>query len=160
MTAICVSIAEAVKDMLNAGTFSQKFCAERSYADWELELDGEDAESLHVDVVGVTTKQEAELEGRGSQAFLVPIDIAVRKRFKQSERSDAVGRVRVEKVDELVQLVEEIFCLFVPQRLTNFTTGVWQSTQIVVNPNRLMLKNHGQFEGIVRVTFRASKAIT
>lgn len=159
MTAVCVSIAEAVKEMLNAGTFSQQFCAERSYADWDMELDGEDAETLHVDVCGVTTKQEVELESRGSQSFTVPIDIAVRRRFKASEQDDRTGRVRVALVDALVELVEEIFCLFVPQRLTNFESGVWQSTQIVVNPNRLMLKNHREFQGIVRVTFRASKAV-
>lgn len=159
MTAICVSIAEACKDMLNAASLSQKFCAERSYSDWDLELTGEEAEKLHVDVCASVAEQTATHDTRGSQTFNVPVDIAVRYKFRQSQRGEDTGRIRVKEVDDLVLLVEEIFSVFVAERLTDFDEAVWVRTEIRTTCDRLRLKTSAQFLGVVRVTFNADKVL-
>lgn len=152
MAAIPVSVAEAVVAMLAAASLTPTFTPERSYADWELKL--EEAGSLLVDVVAVSTEQKASLETRGSNHHLIPIDIAVRKKFAASDQDEDTGRITIATVDELVLLVQTIFELFMPQRLTDFPAAVWQDTRILVNPDRMQLREWKQFCGIVRVTFR------
>ena len=158
MAAVSVSIAEAVKAMLASAAISQAIAPERSYADWELALDGGDA--LHIDVVAVTTEQKIELSSRGTNRFLVPVDIAVRKRLGPDKQDDDTGRIKVDEVDALCLLVEEIHELFAPHRLTDFDTGIWQENKILVCPLLAHLKTMRQFTGIVRVTFRVDKAVT
>lgn len=157
MSAISVDVAEAVKDMLDAGTFSQEIAPERSYADWELEL--EDADTLHVDVAVVSTELKVELASRGSYAYIVPVDVCVRKRFTADVQNDDTGRIPNEQIDSLVLLVQEIHELFSPNRLTTFSGGVWQETKLMANPVREHLHKMRQFTGYLRVTFRADKAI-
>lgn len=158
-----VSVATAVLAMVSDADLSQKFTAERSYADWELELT--DYSRLHVDVVPVMNDQLVDLAARGIAAgakvnYTVPIDIAVRYRFGQDEQDDTTGRIPNAAVDSLVALVVDIAELFTKQRLTDFTAGVHQETRITANPVKQHLHQLRQFTGIVRVTFRVDRTIT
>jgi len=154
--AVSVEVAQAVTDQLAAATLSQTINPERNDADWELAM--EEASDLHVDVVAVTTDQKIELSSRSTVCFTVPVDIAVRRRFG-NDKQDAKGRVNIAEVDALKLLVQEIFLLFIPQRLTEFPAGAWEETKISVCPLVKHLKDNKQFTGIVRVTFRVDQTI-
>jgi hypothetical protein len=149
-----VTVAKAVTAELAAASLSQEFEPERSYADWDLPL--EDSDRLHVDVVIVTTEQKSKLDTRSGLNYLVPIDIAIRKRFSQGQQDDDTGRVNIDDIDALMLLTDEIHRLFIPRRLTTFAEAVWQETKILVAPERKHLRELRQFTGIVRVTFDAS----
>lgn len=156
-TAVCVDIAEKVKVLLDAATLSQAFTPARSYADWELELT--DSDTLHVDVVAHSTEQKIEMESQGCVEFLVPVDIAVRKRFTQAQQDSNTGRVLVAQVDALVLLVQEIVESLMPNRITgDFGDAVWTGSKIVANPLLQHLRENRQFTGVVRLNFVYSKA--
>lgn len=156
--AVDVAVAKAVTAYLAAAELSQEFTPERSYADWHLEL--KDSDTLHVDVVIVSTKIKTELAARSTKiVYRVPVDIAVRKRFGRDVEDEDTGRIPVEEVDALKLLVQEIHEALTQQRLADFPAGVWQNTEIVVNPAHALLLKMRQFVGIVRVTFRAEHAL-
>lgn len=164
--AVQVAVAKAVTAMIAANDFGVPFTAERSYADWELKLDAmdllelqQDIDKLRVDVVAHTTQQRTELTSRGIVKYIVPVDIAVRRKFGTDKQNDETGRIKIEEIDQLVKLVEDIHLLFTPQRLTEFDYAVWDGedggTSIVVNPDQKLLREKRQFTGIVRIFFRA-----
>lgn len=160
MPAVVVSVAEALKEMIAAGTFSQEFTPERSYADWALEFTK--ATPLRVDVVGVISKQKVELDDNESLRYKAPIDIAIRQRFEADEQSEEVGkegRVLLSKVDALMLLTQEIFASVMPQRLPEFDDAVWQSTEILVAPDKEMLRTHKQFLSVIRLTFEVNEEL-
>jgi hypothetical protein len=165
MPAALVATAVAATAMLAAASLSQPIVPVRSYAEWDLELKGmdpiadRDADKLFVDVVAHETLQLVELATRGSIKFTVPIDIAVRRKFGQDKRDPGTGRVLVEEVDALMLLTEEIYLAFMPQHLTDFPAGVWQSTDLLGTPVKDHLRTLHQFTGIVRVTFRVDVAL-
>lgn len=154
MTAVSVGVAQAVTDMLAAATLSQGFTPERSYADWDLEL--EDSR-LHVDVAAVINKQECFQLTRGKKRFTIPIDVAVRRRFKTDKQDDETGRIEIEEIDALVLLVEEIHGLLWKVSLDGFSSAVWEKLEIPACPALPHLKTMKQFIGIVRVTFVVDK---
>lgn len=155
--AVSVSVAKAVEVMLRAATLSQEAVLERSYMDWELELDR--ADELRIDIVANTVKQKAELAARGSLKYLVTVDIVVRKRLGVEDQDDDTGRIEIDEVDALMLLVQEVHETFAPQRMTGFDAAAYQSTEIAVAPLMPHLHSYRQFTGIVRVTFQANKAL-
>lgn len=155
--AIPVDVAEAVTTMLTTALASQEIVPERSYADWELELT--DSNVLHVDVVAVTTEMKTELAARGSLRYLIPIDIGVRQRFGTDKQNDDTGRIPNSELDPLVLLTQQIFELFMPERLTDFEAGVWISTNILAMPIKAHLHQHRQFTAVVRIVFRVEKKL-
>lgn len=161
--AIVVSIAKAVTQELAAAALSKEIHPERSYADWSQPLEREqvsDEERLYVDVVPQATGLQVGLETRGTTEHRIVVDIAVRQRFSQDKQDRDTGRVVIDEVDRLMLLVEEIYELFMPQRLTEFEDAVWdpeQGTRILVAPLKRHLYEMKQFTGIVRLTFIASQ---
>lgn len=162
--AVAVSVAKAVTAMLADASLSQEITPERSYADWAQPLEKEqvsDTDRLYVDVVQQATGLQAELDDRGSNEYTTFIDIAIRKRFGPSKQSSVDGRVLVAEVDAMMLLVQEVYELFMPERLTDFEDAVWdpeQGTRILVAPLKKHLYEHKQFTGIVRIGFIASAA--
>lgn len=154
-TAVIVDIAEKIKDALNAGTFSVTFTAERSYAQWEEQL--EDLDTLRVDVVPLQAGPATNIETRSEVEYLAEIDIGVRKRFGRSEQEAETGRVDSTEIDDLVLLVQEIAEFFTTDRLTDTNTGIWQTTEIKQSWSRKHLREMRQFFGFVRLTFRVTK---
>ena len=157
MAAVVVEVRNALAAMLEAADLSQEFTLEESYADWELEL--KSGNELRVDVVAVTTKQRADLDTRGSYVYSTPIDIAIRKRIAADEQQDDNGRALVAVVDGLMLLTQEIFELVMPERLPEFDDAAWQSTEILVAPDKEMLRKNKQFTSVIRLTFDVHRAI-
>lgn len=158
--AVAVTIAKSVVADLEAGTFSQTIAPERSYADWEepLETAAIEENRLMVDVVANTTEQSLVAATRGEDPkiqYIVAVDVAVRRRFGQ-DKQDANGRVKIEEVDALTLLVQEIHELFHLNRTTdNAGVTYHEPARIMVNPDREHLRKLKQFTGLVRLTFKA-----
>ena len=156
-TAVSVGVAQAVAAALAAADLSQDFTPERSYANWELEL--ENADCLRVDVVAVIDKQTCVLFTRGKKRYTIPVDIAVRKRFAPNEQDDETGRIDIAELDALCLLTEEIHGLFMKESLDGFDSAVWDRTEISVSPVTDHLKKFRQFTSIVRIPFVVDKAV-
>lgn len=171
MSRVIVSVADAVRAELqtaqDAGTFgSLDWTAERSYAEWDLELHAE--EGIRVDVVAATASAELDREAgtNSSLVYRVPIDIGVRKKLgPESDAGDASGDPRIfanEVIDELVDLTEQIaeFVAAPDFRLTAYTEAVWQESNIRTFANARHLREWRQYTGIVRVTFRVDRELS
>ncbi len=165
--AVAVSVAKAVVAQIVAArsTLSKEFTLERSYADWEKPLDTmedlalRESDKLRVDVVGHMTEQTAALSSRTSVQIITPIDIAVREKFGPDKQDDDTGRIELARVDELMLLTQELYLMFMPQRLTSFPGAVWDAanggTKILAAPVKAHLRDLRQFTGLIRVVFRA-----
>jgi hypothetical protein len=164
MPAVAVSVADAVVKQIESATLSQQVTPRRSYADWELDLSKSDllehreADKLHVDVVAQMTEQRVELAARGGRLkYIIPVDIGVRRKFGADKQNDDTGRIDIAEVDALMLLVQELYELFMPQRLTEFPFAVWDGenggTRILAAPVRDHLRKMRQFTGLIRVVF-------
>lgn len=168
--AVSVQIAEAVKDRIIAGADAlteRDYTVRRSYLEWDLDLVGLENdtqradEKLSIDVVANSVSQETELSARRLNRFTVPIDIAARRKFGESDKDRATGRIKIEEIDRYVLLVEELHLMLTATKLVeaNFPYEVWDNdkggTRILVNPDRDHLRELKQFTGIVRVFLRA-----
>ena len=80
---VITDIAEAVKDELNGGSFSQTFTAERHY---KPAFDLPDMKTLHVTVVPKGLDMQATT--RTSAQHDVQIDVAVQKKFTAGDNAE------------------------------------------------------------------------
>lgn len=104
-----IEIAEAVKDALNAGSFTQTFTAERAY---DLTAELNDDGVVHVDVA--IRDSAMDFETRGTTEDIPRIDIAVRKKCGCT----------VAEIDALIEFVRELLDSFIStRRLTTDTLG-------------------------------------
>ena len=110
-------------------------------------------------MVGVINKQRVELDTRGSYSYTIPVDIAIRKRFEDDAQDDDTGRTLVSEVDALMLFTQEMYELFMPERLTNFDSAVWESTEILVAPHTKHLKDYSQFTSVIRLVFGVNRDI-
>lgn len=162
--AVATTVAKSVLADLEAASLSQTITPERSYADWEepLETAATEESRLLVDVVANTTDQTLVAATRGSEPkiqYIVVVDVAVRCRFGQDKQNSETGRVKIEEVDSLVLLVQEIHELFHLKRTANADGIVWhEPAKVLVNPDREHLRKMKQFTGIVRLSFEAFRA--
>lgn len=159
MSSVLVETAEAVVTALNsaaAGTFSQRFQAERSYADWELPLEeSAPADRVLVDVVPVPP-MAIDAETRGDVAYQPAVDMIVRKRLTPDQR-DGDGKLLLPEVDSLVLFVEELSEFHMLEELSNGAR--WKETEIRRSHVPAHLRQFSQFTGIVRVTFDYGKGL-
>ncbi len=138
--ATITSIAEAVKDELNVGEFSQEFTAERYY---QPVFDLADMKDLRVTVVpkGI----EIAAAGRNDTQNDYQIDVAIQKKIDTADMAI---------VDGLMALVEEIADFFRLRRLTRYAGAVWMHTE----NNPIYLPDHfeqmRQFTSVLTLTFR------
>ena len=151
-TAVLVTTADAVLNVLADNDFSQDFEPQRSYADWDLPL--EDSDDLNVDVVPVNAP-DFELETRESISYAPQVDIVIRKRLVQEEQ-EADGSLVLSVIDDLVYLVQQIAEFFVTDRFSEVESIIWQRTQILAAYKASHLRQHRQFTGIIRLTFTAT----
>ncbi len=170
MAAISQRIAIAVEGIISTDGGAELsltgFTLERSYADWDLDLSSmddlatPDAEKLRVDVVAHTTEQKTELSTRGTMRFLIPIDVAIRKKFGQSDQNTTTGRINISEIDSLMQFTEEMLLLLVKERTNDALDAVWEDEpKIIAAPVNEHLREMHQFTSIIRTTFRADVAI-
>lgn len=151
-----VAVAKEVEALIDAASFSSEFELERSYADWDLEL--EEADCVRVDVVPVG-HESTELTSKRYLEYEIQIDVAIRKRFDVTDQTDE-GRIDVEEIDALVRLTEEMSEFFMADRFTNLTDTAWSSTDIKAAPVKQHLRAMRQFTGIVRLGFRTTRLLS
>lgn len=167
--AVVVTVAKAVEKQITDAQTAAKFTPnaftiERSYIDWDMSHQNSGSLELpedarrRVDVVGHMTEQRVILASRGDVQLIVPVDIALREKFGTDQQDLATGRVKLEHIDANMLLLQQLYLMFMPQRLTEFPFSVWDGenggTQILAGPSRAHLREWIQFTGIIRVTFR------
>lgn len=167
--AAAVSVAKAVESQIRTAMEAEglvtQFTLVRSYADWEFDAKTQDdlalreEDKLRVDVVGHMTEQTIELAARGGKtALVIPVDIAVRKRLGPDKQDEDTGLPTIDPIDELMLLVQQLYLMFMPIRLTDFTYAVWDGenggVKILVAPDRRHLRDLRQFTGLIRVFFK------
>jgi len=158
MASELVEISKAVTDDINSNvsTFSVDFEEANRFYAGSLDEELKDLEVLHVDVVPVGYAT-SELDDRNHWLFRCSADIGVRKRFRYSERDQNTGRILSADADCLVDLVQEIFEFFSPRTLSNYTQANWHECVIRAAYSKRDIRQHGQFTGIVRVTYDVTK---
>ena len=138
--ATIADIAEAVKDELNDGEFSQSFSAERHY---QPVFDLADMKDLRVTVAAKGIEIAA--AGRSDTQNDYQIDVAVQKKIDTAD---------IAVVDGLMALVEEIADCFRLKRLTRYAGAVWVATE----NTPIYLPEHfeqmRQFTSVLTLTFR------
>lgn len=138
MPAKIIEIAEAVKDELNAGSFSQSFTAERLY---EPQFELPEMKTLRVSVVpkGVTLAPAT----RSSDFVDYAIDVAVQKKIADDSETD-----------ELMTLVQEIVDFFSRRVLSGATGASWVKTENNPVWDPTHMRELRQFTSLITVTYR------
>ena len=131
-------VAEAVKDALNQGTFSQTFTAIRAYRPL---FDLPEMKDLHVTVVPKDVVEA--LASRHSVQQDVRIDVAVQKKVADDTETDA-----------LMTLVQEIAEFLRFSRLATLPQAAWIETENspIYAPEHL--EKLSQFTSVLTVTYR------
>ena len=138
--AVIIDIAEAVKEELNGGTFSQPFTAERHYQPvFELK----DMKSLHVTVVPKDI--ELQLATRNSSQHDCRIDVAVQKKLEVADLAE---------IDELMGLVEEIINFLSRRKLASVPNALWIKTANEPIYATEHMEQFRQFTSILMLTYR------
>ncbi|MGE4157614.1 MAG: hypothetical protein AB7F75_00790 [Planctomycetota bacterium] len=140
---VITDIAEAVKEELNAATFSQPFSAERHYQPlFELE----EMKDLHVSVV--PNSLTIHPLGRGQNQYDVKVDVAIQKKFAKGDNTE---------LDPLMTLVEEIADHFRLKRLAGYTAAMWVKTENAPVYAQEHMEQLRQFTSVVTLTFRVQR---
>ena len=138
--ATIVDIAEAVKEELNGGTFSQPFTAERHYQPvFELK----DMKTLHVTVVPKDI--EMQLATRSSSQHDCRIDVAIQKKLESADLAE---------IDELMGLVEEIIGFLSRRKLASVPNALWIKTANEPIYATEHMEQFRQFTSILTLTYR------
>lgn len=151
MSSIVATIRDEVRDLLqgqsDASGFCRHFTAESVYTTTaKLEENDLKVQVAHGEV-------QAEQEMRGAIRFTVPITIAVRKTFSDSEIDfNTGGDGSKDEVDELVWLTEQIAEFMAKKVLSNNAATNGPANFVHVAPEDIF-EEQRQFQGVVRVTF-------
>ena len=142
--ATIIAIAEALKDHLNAGSFSQVFNATRQYAP---AFTLEDLAALRVTVVPKSLEPTAVARDRSH--LVCQVDVGVQKKIDPS-------RVQQE-VDALMAVVEEIALWICGRVLPSFTDPKWQAVTNAPIYDPEKLRTESVFISVITVTYVATK---
>jgi len=141
-----VEVAEALKDALNDGSWTQTFTAARVY---DLTAELEDDETVHVDVA--IRVDGGEIESRGTTENDIAVDIAVRKKCDCA----------VATLDALMLLIQEIKDDQIGERLSTATQGdawcyAWERNPAYYPKH---IREFRQFTGMLTLRFKLARAI-
>lgn len=136
------SIADAVTDRLNAGSFSQSFTAERHY---QPQFDLAELETLKVSVVPRSLTVSG--SSRRQSQYDALVDIGVQKRLSADGDEKA-------QVDALLDLVEEIADHLRFERLPGLPEAVWVGLAHEPVVAAEHLEQHRQFTSLLTATYR------
>jgi len=138
-----VTIADAVTDRLNAGSFSQPFTAERLY---QPTFDLADLATLRVSVV----PRSLTITGasRRMSQYEAQIDIGIQRRLTADPADDE------SEIDDLMGLVEEIADHLRFERLAGAPEAVWVGVAQEPLVATEHLEEHRQFTSVLSVTYR------
>jgi len=135
-----IDIAEAVKEELNGGEFSQAFTAERHYQPvFELK----DMKTMHVTVVPKDI--EMQLATRNSSQHDCRVDVAVQKKLESADLAE---------IDGLMGLVEEIAAFLCRRKLESVPNALWIKTANEPIYAAEHLEQFRQFTSILTLTYR------
>ncbi len=141
--AVIADIAEAVVVQLNAGSFSEKFEAERAYLPvFEL------ADLKNVRVTVVPKSLSIVPGGRAHNQHDYAIDVAVQKKLDVADNAE---------IDPLLTLVDEIADFFRLKRLDSYPGAVWLKTENEPVFSQEHLDQFRQFTGLLTFTFRVMR---
>ncbi len=158
--AVTVRIGKAVESELNAIELPENPIIERSYAEWDLQLNGawqiEPSDRPQLDIVVHTTEVEIAHVAQGVLGFHVPVDVAIRKRFGKETQITSTGRIDVREIDALLKLHQAAFLSLFKIRLREYDNAAWKETNPIVAPWKDHLRELRQFTSIVRTTFTAN----
>ncbi len=133
-------IAEAVKEELNGGEFSQTFTPERHYQPvFELK----DMKNLHVTVVPKDI--ELQLATRNTSQHDCRVDVAIQKKLETTDLSE---------IDELMGLVDEVIAFLSRRKLASVPGALWIKTVNEPIYAHEHLEQFRQFTSIVTLTYR------
>ena len=135
-----MDIAEAVKDELNGGSFSQPFTAERHYQPvFELK----DMKTMHVTVVPKDI--EMQLATRSSSQHDCRIDVAIQKKLETADLAE---------IDAMMDLVEEIAAFLCRRKLASVVGALWIKTANEPISATEHMEQFRQFTSILTLTYR------
>lgn len=143
-------ISEAVKDYINAQTYSETFTAVRRYAP---QYDLDDLTELIVTVVPATAT--AQTISRSAATYEIGIDIGVQKALTGAEDCDLPA-----SVDGLMDLVEEIeeSIRFQSYALDSGANAFWvRSERTAAFEQEHMMGKTQTFTGVFRVFYKVTK---
>lgn len=138
--AAIIDIAEAVKEELNGGTFSQSFTAQRHY---QPTFELKDMKTLHVTVVPKDI--EMQLATRNTSQHDCRIDVAIQKKLQSADLAE---------IDELMGLVEEIINFMSRRKLASAPSALWIKTVNEPIYATEHLEQFRQFTSILTLTYR------
>lgn len=154
---VMVEVADNIRAQLNAepgSTWAMSFQAERSWADWELQL--EELDELHVDVVpaGFELVEDSD---RGDIVYTVMTDVGVRLRFDPRGVDGRTGRIKLERLDALSLLSEQITEFLHQDRLASYQGAVWVSTDFRTPYLQKHLRELNQWTAVTRTIYEVTK---
>lgn len=139
MPAEIVTIAEAVKEAINAATFSQEVVAERLYVPvYNLQDMGEIKCSV------VPSSLGSEQADRSRNVFTYVVEVAVQQKIEPT----------VENLDALMALVEEIAAVFRSKRLAEYDAARCMAVENDPAYAPEHIEEFGQFTSVLSLTFR------
>jgi hypothetical protein len=155
--AAVVTIAEAVKDRLNAppAPLSQSFTAIRAYVPTFGKQDSDADEFAELRVTVVAAELTMATLSRRDDDFDYVVDVAIQKRIDREAIEDADFNA---EVDPLMLLAEEVMDLFRGKRLTGYETAlcVAAANRPIFAPEHL--DEQRLFTSLIRLTFRVARA--
>lgn len=157
--AVMVEVAAGIVVALNgepSATWAMPFQAERSWADWEIEL--EELGKLRVDVVPAGVEL-TELSDRGDVTYQVMTDVGVRFRADPRAIDSVTGRVKVEQLDSLALVSEQIAEFLTELRLPSYESAVWVSTDFRTAYLQKHLRELRQWTAVTRSIYEVTKPV-
>lgn len=155
MASVVAQIADAVLGVVRTLDLGVEFLADRTYAEDTTELGT--IEAVYVEVVTPATPL-LELDTRGSVRYTVDVPILIRKRITGADRDGQTGRVSVEVLDPLLDVVERVAEAMIPDAFAALDAE-WQQTDIEESYDRDFLRETGEFLATILVRFTARKAL-
>jgi len=162
-----VTLADAlVADLQTASdnlTFNRTFQSQVLWANRTILLT--DLGILRVDIAPISW--DLSVEGRGYWAMLCKYHVGVRKRFDVSEQDQSTGVSSDDEVQQLVQLLSDIACYYMPSqpadkgiRFTSPAEATWVDEpggQTPVTIHWDMLRKEHQFTGFFPLTYQVTR---
>lgn len=131
------AVAEAVKDILSAATYSLPFTATRDY---RVFYSLKDLKTLRVTVIAPSVEQS--IVSRNTNADIITVNIVIQKQVDPTD---------VAAIDLLADLVEEIAESF---RGTRFKKWIWLGTKIVTPYDLEDLSEWRTFTSVIELQYQ------
>lgn len=150
--------ADAVVTAINAATLTVDVEAKRSYESYELEL--KETGRVRVDVMPVPTEAKSAFETQDKLRYDLPVHVVIRRKLNSSEIDAKDPTVTRAAVDELVDLLFEIYEAIVEALTEDDTDPTMQAVELQALwvPDHLMQMH--QYTGIIKLTFATRVAVT